>query len=73
MVKVNVEDLLKKNGLSKYWLCNKMDITTHNLNRAIHGETISISFKYIEDFCKYLNCTPGELFTVIPSKNEDEL
>lgn len=64
MLKVNIENLLKKNNRSKYWLCNQMDITTHNLNRVIQGETSSISFKYIEQFCKYLNCTPSELFTI---------
>ena len=64
MVKVNLEELLKKNNHSKYWLCNQMDITMRNLNRVILGETKSISFRYIEDFCRYLNCTPAELFTV---------
>ena len=64
MVKVNIEKLLKKNNRSKYWLCNQMNITARNLNRIILGETISISFRYIEEFCKYLNCTPDELFTV---------
>lgn len=71
MVRVNIEKLLKENNRSKYWICNQMNITMHNLNRVIYGETKSISFRYIEDFCKYLNCTPGELFTVI-SDEEDE-
>ena len=39
-----------------------MNITSRNLNRIIRGETTSISFKYIEEFCLYLNCNPGELF-----------
>ena len=47
MVKVNLEKLLKQNNRSKYWLCNQMNITMHNLNRVILGETKSISFKYI--------------------------
>ena len=64
MVKVNIEKLLKKNNHSKYWLCNQMNITSHNLNQIILGLTKSISFRYIEEFCKYLNCTPGELFTI---------
>ena len=64
MVKVNLENLLKKNKRSKYWLCNQMNITMHNLNKVMFGETKSISFRYIEDFCRFLNCTPAELFTV---------
>ena len=70
MIKINIEELLKKNNKSKYWLKGKMNITSRNLNRIIRGETTSISFKYIEDFCKYLNCTPGELITIIPNKEK---
>ena len=38
-----------------------MNITSHNLNRVIRGETNSISFKYLEELCKYLDCTLDEL------------
>lgn len=54
MVIINVEELLKKQGKSKYWLCQKMDITNRNLNQIINRKTKSISFRYIEEFCKYL-------------------
>lgn len=64
MVKVNIEELLKKKGKSKYWLCNQMNITSRNLNKIILGLTKSISFKYVEEFCKYLDCTPNDLFTI---------
>ncbi len=65
MIKINIEELLKKNGKTKYWLCQKMNMTSRNINRIIRGETTSISFKYIEEFCNYLDCTPGELITII--------
>ena len=65
MIKLNIEELLKRNKRSKYWLSQKMNITSRNLNRIIRGETSSISFKYIEEFCYYLNTNPGELFTYI--------
>ena len=73
MVKVNIEELLKKNKRSKYWLCNQMNITSHNLNQIILGLTKSISFRYIEDFCKYLNCTTAELFTVEFENEENDV
>lgn len=73
MVKVNIEELLKKKKRSKYWLCNQMNITSHNLNKIILGTTKSISFRYVEDFCKYLECKPSELFSVVyEENNEDE-
>ena len=57
MLYFRIEELLKKKNKSKYWLCQNMNITSHNLNRVIRGETNSISFKYLEDLCKYLDCT----------------
>ena len=69
MIIINIEELLKKNNKSKYWLRQKMNITSRNLNRIIKGETDSISFKYLEEFCEYLNCTPGELIEI---KNSNE-
>lgn len=64
MVKLHVEDLLKQKKKSKYWLCQKMNITNRNLNRIINGETTSISFKYLEDFCNYLDCNVSDLITI---------
>lgn len=72
MVKMNIVELLKRRKKTKYWLCQQMNITSRNLNRIIRGETTSISFKYIEEFCENLNCTPGELFT-ITDDNEKEM
>ncbi len=68
MIKINIEKLLKNKGKSKYWLCQKMNITSRNLNRIIRGDTTSISFKYIEELCTLLECTPSDLMTVISDK-----
>ena len=64
MVKFNIENLLKKNGKSKYWLCKNMNITSRNLNRIIYGETTSISFKYLEDMRKFLDCELSDLISI---------
>ena len=68
MIKINIEELLKKNNKSKYWLCQKMNLTNRNLNRIIRGETVSISFKYLEEFCYYLTCTPNDLIKIAEEK-----
>lgn len=64
MLNFNIEELLKKKNKSKYWLCQKMNITNRNLNRIINGQTTSISFKYLEDLCHYLDCTISELIHI---------
>lgn len=69
MLNFNIEELLKKKNKSKYWLCQQMNITNRNLNRIINGETSSISFKYLEDFCKYLECDISELISINNTKN----
>ena len=69
MLNFNIEKLLKKRKKSKYWLCQNMNITNSNLNRIINGETSSISFKYLEDLCKYLECDISELISIDNNKN----
>lgn len=64
MIVVNVEKLLKKRNKTKYWLCQNMNITYKYLNRIIYGETKSISFKYLEDFCKLLDCSIEDLIKI---------
>lgn len=68
MIRMNIEKLLKNKGKSKYWLCQKMNITSRNLNRIIRGDTTAISFKYIEELCTLLECTPNDLMTIISDK-----
>lgn len=70
MIRLNIEELLKKNNKTKYWLCQNMNVTSRNMNRIIRGETALISFKYLEEFCKFLNCTPSELIKIEPTINK---
>lgn len=65
MIKLNVEKILKEKGKTKTWLCDEMDITHYNLNKAIKGNAKSISYKYLQDFCRVLDCTFDELLTIV--------
>ncbi len=70
MILLNVEELLKRKGKTKTWLCDQMDISHYNLNKAIHGNTKAISFKYLEGFCKYLECSFDELITFVDNDED---
>ena len=73
MVTFRIEELLEKNHKTKYWLCQQMGITHRNLNQIIKGKTSSISFRYLEDLCKYLNCNLVELIDMnITQKDPNE-
>lgn len=62
MVELNVIEILKKKGKTKYWLFNQLDMSYTNFNNIVMNRTKSIKYDNIEKFCKILNCTPNELF-----------
>lgn len=70
MIKLNVEEILKRKGKTKTWLCDQMDITHYNLNKALKGNAKSISYKYLEGFGRALGCTFDELLTIIDDKED---
>ena len=48
MIVLNIEKILKKQKKTKSWLCNELDITFYNLNKALKPGKKSISYKYLE-------------------------
>ena len=68
MIKLNVLELLNKQGKSKYWLYKQLGMSYQNVNRIINNETVSIRFETIETLCLLLNCTPNELFCITDDK-----
>ena len=69
MIQLNIENLLKEKNISKEKLCKSMNITRWNLNKAIKSHN-SISYKYLEGFCKALDCSFDELLTIIDEEKE---
>lgn len=64
MIKLNIEQLLKQKNMSKEKLCTAMGITRWNLNQAIRNHN-SISYKYLEGFCKILDCKIDDLLIFV--------
>lgn len=48
MIKLNVEKILKEQGKTKSWLCDKMDVSFYNLSKSIKTGKKCISYKYLE-------------------------
>ena len=69
MIKLNVLELLEKQGKSRYWLYKQLGMCYQNFKRMVNNETKSIRYEIIEKMCKILDCTPNELFK-IADKNE---
>ncbi|MGN1130312.1 MAG: helix-turn-helix domain-containing protein [Ruminococcus sp.] len=64
MIKLNVLDLLEKNGKTKYWLYKQLGMSYQNFNNMINNKTKSIKYDNIETMCYLFNCTPNDLFTI---------
>lgn len=67
MSKLNVLELLKKKGKSKYWLYNEMNnvgtISYSNFNSLIEQKTKSIKYENIDKLCKILECDVSDLIS----------
>ena len=68
MLKLNVLEILENKGKSKYWLFQQLDMTYTNFNNIITNKTKSIMYANIEKFCELLDCSPNDLFTIVPDK-----
>lgn len=62
MIKLDVLNLLEKNGKTKYWLYKQLGMSYQNFSRMINNETKSIQYENIDTLCQIFNCTPNELF-----------
>lgn len=69
MVVLNVNELLEKQGKSKYWLFNELNnvgtISYTNFNNMVENKTKSIKYDNIDKLCKILNCGVGDLFKIV--------
>lgn len=61
MLRLRVNEILKQQHKSRYWLNNQMGMTYTNLRRIIDNETTSIRYDTLEKLCRVLNCSPSEL------------
>lgn len=64
MLKLNVLELLEKNGKTKYWLYKQLGMSYQNFSKMVNQQTRSIRYENIETICLLLNCTPNDLFTI---------
>ncbi len=61
MIYVQINDILKKQGKSKYWLIKNMECGYQSMSKLMNNETISIRFSTLEKICDVLECSPGDI------------
>ena len=48
MIRLNVLDLLEKQGRTKYWLYKQLGMSYQNFNRMVNNETKSINMRILK-------------------------
>lgn len=55
-------------GISYYQLARRSGVDHTVYLRPRDGKTESITFRALEGICQALNCTPNDLFKLVPDK-----
>jgi len=68
MIRVNLDELVKARDITMYRLAKDTGVTYPTLWKLQTGRAQRIGFDVIEKLCLYLECSPGDLLSVIPGK-----
>lgn len=61
MIRLNVLEILRKKGKTKYWLYKQLGMSYQNFDKMVNNKTRSIQYSNIETMCLLLDCTPNDL------------
>jgi len=65
MIHIKIEEMLKKKGVSKYWLVKHVDTTYPVINKMAKGRVVHMNLDVLERLCKVFECTPGDLLEIV--------
>lgn len=62
MLALKINEILKQQNKTIYWLGKQTGISQNNIGKICNGETSTIRFDTIEKICKALNCSINDIF-----------
>lgn len=65
MLKNNLSAIMGAKRIKIYELEQMSGISRSTITRLYYNQTNTVSFNTIENICKALDCTPGDLFEVV--------
>ena len=65
MLKNNLSAIMGAKRIKIYELEKISGISRSTITRLYYNQTNTVSFNTLENICKALNCTPGDLFEVV--------
>lgn len=60
-MRIDITDELKKKGMSRYELANRVGVTYPTITTIYSGKATSIKFDILEKICNELDCTPNDI------------
>lgn len=63
-MKIKIDQLLKKQGKTRYWLSEQTGITYPNIRNLCTNQTSSIKFDVIQKICTALNCDISDILEI---------
>lgn len=71
-IKICLEDVLKKKGMTSKELCGLVNITEANLSVLRSGKAKGVRFHTINRICYYLGCDVGDILKFDGKLEEEE-
>lgn len=71
-IRVHLEDILRKRGMTSKELCQKIGITEANLSILRSGKAKGIRFGTINKICYYLSCDVGDILKFDGNLEDDD-
>jgi putative transcriptional regulator len=71
-IRVHLEEVLKKRGLTSKELCAKIGITEANLSILRSGKAKGVRFSTINRICYFLGCDVGDILKFDGILEEDD-
>ena len=72
MIEIRVDELLKSQERSFYWLAKETGISHTTLWRLKKGKALGINFDTLEKICRALGCQPGSVLTLASEKKKGQ-
>ena len=72
-IKINLDLVLLKKGISSKDLAMTIGITSANLSILKTGKARAIRFSTLNDICKALDCQPGDILEYVDDGLDDNI
>lgn len=72
MIHLKLEEFLKENGKSLYWLTVQTGRSYQSLKNLTKKDLYGIHFDTLEMLCIAFDCTPGELLEMIKDERKSD-